>query len=181
MSHSRCVVKLYEKCTSNSPVLDRALYLQPLKKPKQGDDRLWYMRIAISAHTLSKTVPRLCEEAGLEGFFTNHSLRASCASRLFENGVDEQLITERTGHRSLAIRQYKRTSNKLVRCVSDTVVDDKKRLNAPQIHRAANATRKMVAFFPTNNGIDMTTRHCSSTADFGNSLAIICSLEKLAA
>ncbi|KAL5012557.1 hypothetical protein ScPMuIL_011108 [Solemya velum] len=127
MSHSRFVVKLYEKYTSKSPVVVGALYLRPLKKPQQGDDRFWYMQIAIGAHTLSKTVPRLCEEAGLEGYFTNHSLRASCASRLFENGVDEQLIMERTGHRSLAVRQYKRTSNKLVRSVSDIVVDDKKR------------------------------------------------------
>ncbi|KAL5006842.1 hypothetical protein ScPMuIL_015648 [Solemya velum] len=62
-----------------------------------------------------------------KGYFTNHSLRASCASRLFENGVDEQLVMERTGHRSLAVRRYKRTSNKLVRSVSEIVVDDKKR------------------------------------------------------
>jgi hypothetical protein len=42
------------------------------------------------------------------GFYSNHSLRATCATRLFQCGVDEQLIAAKTGHRSLAIRSYKR-------------------------------------------------------------------------
>ncbi len=38
------------------------------------------------------------------------SLRATCATRLYEHGVDEQLIMERTGHRSeKGVRVYKRT------------------------------------------------------------------------
>jgi hypothetical protein len=45
------------------------------------------------------------------GFFSNHSLRATCASRLYHSGIDEQLISRQTGHRSLAIREYKRTSS----------------------------------------------------------------------
>ena len=42
------------------------------------------------------------------GYFTNHSLRASCASRLFHAGVDEQFICKTTGHRSKAVCIYKR-------------------------------------------------------------------------
>ncbi len=45
------------------------------------------------------------------GHFTNHSLRATAATRLYAAGVDEQLITEKTGHRSTAVRTYKRTSD----------------------------------------------------------------------
>ena len=36
--------------------------------------------------------------AGISGFKTNHSLRAT---RLYQSGVGEQLVTERTGHRSI--------------------------------------------------------------------------------
>ena len=54
---------------------------------------------------------RLCDSVGIEGFITNHSLRATAATRLYESGVNEQLIMERTGHRSLeGIRSYKRTT-----------------------------------------------------------------------
>jgi len=48
--------------------------------------------------------------AGFEGFRSNHSLRASAASRLYQQGFDEQLICETTGHRSNAVRGYKRTT-----------------------------------------------------------------------
>ena len=55
------------------------------------------------------------------GYFTNHSLRASAATRLFNEGVDEQLICEQTGHRSSAVRAYKRTSLDQKEKVSDIV------------------------------------------------------------
>jgi len=34
----------------------------------------------------------LCCEAEFQGFYTNHSLRATAATRLFEAGVEDQLI-----------------------------------------------------------------------------------------
>lgn len=35
--------------------------------------------------------------------YTNHSLRATAATRLYAAGVDEQLIAEKTGHRSSTV------------------------------------------------------------------------------
>lgn len=52
----------------------------------------------------------MCTEAGLSGNFSNHSGKRTCATSLYNSGVDEQLIMERTGHRSDAVRKYKRTS-----------------------------------------------------------------------
>ena len=52
----------------------------------------------------------MCQAAGITGFKTNHSLRATTATRLFHVDVDEQLIMERTGHRSHdGVRSNKRT------------------------------------------------------------------------
>lgn len=59
------------------------------------------------------------------GFFSNHSLRASCATRLFNAGVDEQLIARQTGHRSSAIRAYKRPTPHLERTVSSAIQGSK--------------------------------------------------------
>lgn len=70
-------------------------------------------------NTLSKVVKTLCELGGIEGRKTNHSLRATCATRLYNKSIDEQLIMERTGHRSTkAVRAYKRTSEKLLQNTS---------------------------------------------------------------
>ena len=62
--------------------------------------------------TLSKTVSRLCQLCGIQGFKINHSLRATATTRLYQSGEDEQLVMERTGHLSLeGLRSYMRTSN----------------------------------------------------------------------
>lgn len=69
---------------------------------------------------LSSTVSCLCKMAGIEGYFTNHSLRATATSRLYHAGVDEQLVMERTGHRSIeGVRSYKRTSDEQREALSD--------------------------------------------------------------
>ncbi|CAC5422106.1 unnamed protein product [Mytilus coruscus] len=56
------------------------------------------------------TVKRLCASIGLTGKRTNHSLRASAATRLYNAGIEEQRVAETTGHRSNAVRVYRRTS-----------------------------------------------------------------------
>lgn len=63
--------------------------------------------------------------AGFEGFFSNHSLRATAATRLYMAGVDEQLIAEKSGHRSVSVRNYKRTSEDQEKRVSDIVQGQK--------------------------------------------------------
>ena len=50
----------------------------------------------MGVHTLQQTVKKMCSEAGFEGQFTNHSLRATAATRLYAAGVDKQLIAKKT-------------------------------------------------------------------------------------
>ena len=55
----------------------------------------------------------MCKDAGMPGHHTNHSLRASAATRLHQSGCVEQKIMERTGHNSSeVVKSYKRSSNK---------------------------------------------------------------------
>ena len=61
---------------------------------------------------------RLCESAGFNGCFKNHSLRAT---RLLEANIDEQLIMQRTRHTSSAVREYKRVGQKLREETSDVL------------------------------------------------------------
>lgn len=106
----RCFVQLFKMYNSLCPH-DRpkdAFYLQPLKNMKPN---CWYSSKPIGHNTLEGTVARLCKKAGISGLRTNHSLRATTATRLYQAGVDEQLVMERTGHQSLeGVRSYKHTS-----------------------------------------------------------------------
>ena len=66
----------------------------------------------IGTHKTLSTVSRLCKLAGIVGYYTNHSLCTTVTSRLYQSGVDEQLMMERTGHQSIeGVRSYKRTSD----------------------------------------------------------------------
>ena len=68
------------------------------------------MDAPIGVNKLQSVVKDLCAAAGLKGYYTNHSLWATCAMRMYNKGVDEQLISEFMGHQSLAICGYKKTS-----------------------------------------------------------------------
>ena len=66
----------------------------------------------------------MCRLAGVSGDYTNHSLRAFDATKLFQSGVSEKLIQQRMGHRSLeALRQYERTSSSQLLDVSNIMSD----------------------------------------------------------
>ena len=92
-------------CPKDRP---EAFYLNSLKR---YDTNCWFAKAPVGVHTLEKMVSGICLEAGFQGVRTNHSLRATAASRLYQKGVDEQLIQEVTGHRSNAVRSYKRTND----------------------------------------------------------------------
>ena len=53
-------------------------------------------------------VKTMMSEAGVEGYYTNHSLRATAVSRLFQTDVDDKLIEGVSGRRSHALQGYKR-------------------------------------------------------------------------
>ena len=56
-------------------------------------------------------IKNMCRDAGISGKKTNHSLRATGTTEMFQAQVPEKIIQERTGHRSVAaLRTYERTS-----------------------------------------------------------------------
>ncbi len=82
----------------------------------------------------------MCKECGIQGYKTNHSLRATAVSRLYSSGVDKQLVMERTGHRSAeGVRSYKRTSMTQKQEVSD-ILNTGKKIKTNTIHETSAVT-----------------------------------------
>ena len=123
----RCIVNLYEKYVSRRPVFGdmcSPFYLRPLEyRGGQHWDvtSIWFSKVPIGRQKLAHAVPSICRDGGLSGYRTNHSLRVSAATRMFEEGVDEQMIKSVTGHRSDAVREYKRPSNQMHKNISKIV------------------------------------------------------------
>ena len=120
VNSDRCVVMLYEKYLSHRPdhlpKCSNDFYLRPLTVP---NGNIWYSCQPRGRHMLGEVFKKLCKLAGFSGRRSNHSCRASTATCMYDSGADEQLICERTGHRSIAVRSYKRTSNDQLKDVSN--------------------------------------------------------------
>ena len=158
----RCLVRLFKlymsKCPPDRPL--NAFYLKPLKRPK-GD--IWYQKVPIGHNILAKMVSRMMKDANIPGHYTNHSLRSTATSRLFNAKVDEQLIMARTGHSSTkGVRSYKRANDQLLQDTSDVLNSVKKpkeegcssttlNLSPPKLNMALAHTPQLGSFNITSS------------------------------
>ena len=69
-------------------------------------------------NSIGKVISNMMAEAGYEGFFSGHCLRCTRGSRLFQAGVQHNLIKECTGHASDPVDAYQITSDKQCSTIS---------------------------------------------------------------
>ena len=105
------------------------------RRPSSALNSCSFTKQIVDKNRLAGLTKAFCLEAGFNGHFTGHSGKVTCATELFNNNIDEQLIQAQTGHRSTAVRSYKRPgeehSNEISRILqppapkhsSDTVTD----------------------------------------------------------
>ena len=124
-------------------------YRKPLLPRFLGD--IQFSDLPMSAKTLGSYIQAMMTEAGFSGNYTGHSGKVTLATRLYQQGVDEQLIKERTGHRSDAVRCYKRTSAEQQKHISglvDIPEKNKENVGSPkkidQLSGASNTKKRRV-------------------------------------
>ena len=143
----RCIVQLYEFYMHVRPSHDKCpndFYLRPLAVPKGN---VWFSCQPMGRHKLSTVVADIAKHAGMEGKVTNHSLRATAASHLYQSNIDEQLVMECTGHCSNCVHGYKRTSSAQLKGVSDVLYGKPEALGVvalPQVVNVENCIDKSV-------------------------------------
>ena len=106
----RCHIAILDKYFAKIPhdkiTGDSKFYLQPLPYTPTGS-MPWFFPDPYSGRKLESLLKVMCQGAGIEGHFTNHSLRATGTTTLFDAGVPESVIQKRTSHKSLdALRTY---------------------------------------------------------------------------
>ena len=110
---TRCPVRLFDKYISLCPEIRTGkqktnFYLRSLDRPNPAQ---WYSNQVVGLNTLRQTVKQMLKSADLDGYFTNHSLRRTSTTRLFQAGIDRKLVKEFTGHYSDAGDKYQLTSD----------------------------------------------------------------------
>ena len=122
-THARCLVEVYRLYLGfcDFPCkMDKAFYFRPKK------NRLGFDNVPVGINTLNQILPNMCSVAGIRKK-TAHCLRVTCATSLFNAGVDEKLIRERTGHRSNALFQYEKANREQMVKVSSILGTESKK------------------------------------------------------
>ena len=104
-------------------------YVQPCMSALDDPQKLWFTSQPIGKNTLGKMVKGICSDGGINGQKSNHSLCATGASDLYQAGVPEKLIQERTGHLSTdGLRHYECTTvsqqwavSRIISCTDGTM------------------------------------------------------------
>ena len=110
----RCHVFLLDKYLAKLPesaIEQDIFYLRPLAKITKEENVPWFSSVPVGKNALSKMVQEMCSKANIQGKKTNHSLRASGITQMFQAGLPEKVIQDRSGHCSLdGLRKYERVS-----------------------------------------------------------------------
>lgn len=100
-TNPRTYYSIVEKYVSMIPQLDDIFFFRP-------DERypLKFTRTALGKNSLDSFVSKMMKRAGYKGYYTNHSIKATMAAKMYKQGYQEEFIQERTGHVSMAVKKY---------------------------------------------------------------------------
>jgi len=92
-------VSTYERYVSK--LHPENLYL--FQKPKKNfifEENVWYTKEVLGKNTISSIMKGLSQKAGLSKPYTNHCVRASTVTTLYQAGIDTQQICSITKHKN---------------------------------------------------------------------------------
>ncbi|XP_071142948.1 uncharacterized protein [Mytilus edulis] len=110
--NQRCPIQMYLLYAQNRPVNmkedEAKFYVGISNKASSGE---WFKNMAMGKNTIGKIVKTMAEEGGIEGRKVNHSARKTGITTLIHNGVQDTLVQQHSGHKSLAsINNYSKAS-----------------------------------------------------------------------
>lgn len=107
----RCPVRAYEIYSSKRPSNfcsnDDPFYLSVNTRYTNDSCGLWFKRSPMGHDKISQFMPRMAKAAGLTGRKTNHSVRRTMCTQLFQAGVAPNMIAQLSGHKNIqSINSY---------------------------------------------------------------------------
>jgi len=133
------------------------LYCRAKQKAPADDESPWYDPVPVGKNKLGNMVRDMCEDAQIP-HKTNHSLRATGTTTMFQSNVPENIIQKTTGHRSTsALRMYERISAEQHQAVSRVMMSSKPTSFPAQMEcsRAVETSQMTVKNVAANPGSDL--------------------------
>ena len=113
---------------------------------------------------LNNMVKDMCTEGGIDGKYTNHSLRATGASELFQSETSEHVIQQFTGHRSVqALRQYENILTKQKQAACNILTGSSEQSFSSEAHKVTGMQKSSTCVAPYSKAtFTMPTSYISS-------------------
>ena len=164
----RWVEKYISLCPPVTPKTKKFnFYLRSLEKPTPTR---WYGEQIVGVNTIRSNVKTILKDANIDRYMTNHSLRRSSATRLFQNGVDKKLVKEFTGHVSDAVDKYQETSD-TQRAQMSKIIHGKQFNNDPKAQVELSVSEKTEGkCVGCSCNRNMQLKECDKIGDLVNSL-----------
>jgi hypothetical protein len=148
MNSLRCPIRIFKKYASLCPKdLDPAspFYLTPLKNYSGS---MWYGIVPVGVNFIAKATKLMMQRTNIEGYFTNHSLRRTAITRMFNGGIEESRICQVSGHRSSAVRDYQVPGERMKKEISAVIQGHHAVISSPvAINTMENAAQPKVINF----------------------------------
>ena len=105
--NERCIVKLLDTYLSLLPPNSPFFYMRALEAFAEDPTKSCITKQRVGVNLLKNVLPELSDKCGIGVRYTNHSLRATAITRMFNSGIAEKVIADTSGHRSMkALRCY---------------------------------------------------------------------------
>ena len=103
----RCPVQIFDFYSTKRPLSAKhdALFLGVNHSKNRRPDTPWFMDYPMGINRLGEIMGRLAKRAGLDKtgkHFTNHSVRRSMCTQLFQMGVPPLMIAQLSGHKNVS-------------------------------------------------------------------------------
>ena len=101
----RCPVTNYKLFASHRPkksLEPHAPFYLAINHTRREDAKVWYKNSPMGEKLLGAIVKTMCVAAGIPGKKTNHSIRKTMCTNLFQAGVNPILIAQLAGHKNVA-------------------------------------------------------------------------------
>ena len=172
----RCLVYLLDLYLSKLPAGSKErhmFYLRPAAKVPADLTAPWYERALVGKEKIF--VATMCQEASIAPK-TNHGLRATGATALFNANVPKKVIRDVTGHHSNSLQLYEHPTLQQKQAVSSVLVQGKPAMEAgkenhhpvPICHAPGSSTQlQQVRSLSEFSSLFSKLSHCNFVANVG--------------
>jgi len=135
-----------------------------------------YGNQVLGINKLKRIIKIVCQRAGLQGNFSNHSGKKTCATQLYTAGIDEQDIMARTGHRSeKAVRKYK-IQNDIIGSKVSAILDPQQPRKRKTSENDDDNSMDICSEMPNRRVTKVAKLESSALHDITNGQYLICEL-----